>query len=245
MNRKALKALITKLQSRSVAFLASAMEPHHPQAEMASPLPSPSEKKHDETAAQASSAWTCAASPKELYCQPNYAKLILDAFCSGQPVSCMCLQIKSDRLRNHLRGPYPASEGTQFRADDIEYVIHLLEGMSRCETCLRELPSIAQLHGLSSETIERYRLFYQSLHRAFFSGGCDTHLNKDLSIDMYCSFAVEQMERMAASIGRIVEALSAEPRFDQDAWYVVLNQAERLMTAATTLQGRVGQAARV
>ncbi|OJJ99356.1 hypothetical protein ASPACDRAFT_61139 [Aspergillus aculeatus ATCC 16872] len=244
MNRKALKALISKLQSRSVAFLASAMEPHHPQVQMASTLLSQSEKNNDETAALASSASTCTASPKELYCQPNYAKLILDAFCSGQPVSCMCLQIKSDRLRDHLRGPYPTNEGIQFRADDIEYVFHLLEGMSRCEACLHELPSMAQLHGLSSEAIERYRLFYQSLHRAFFSRGCDTH-HEALQIDMYCSFAVEQMERMAASIGRIVEALSAEPRFDQDAWYVVSNQAERLMTAATTLQDRTEQAARV
>ncbi|PYI19651.1 hypothetical protein BO99DRAFT_402454 [Aspergillus violaceofuscus CBS 115571] len=52
------------------------------------------------------------------------------------------------------------------------------------------------------------------------------------------------MERMAASIGRIIAAASAKPRFDRDAWYVVLNQAERLMKAATTLQERVEQAAR-
>ncbi|PYI33653.1 hypothetical protein BP00DRAFT_423808 [Aspergillus indologenus CBS 114.80] len=252
MNRKILKAFASKLQSRSVTLIASAMAHHHPQAKMAYTLPSRPEKveqnttnnnnnKNGETAtALASSASTRPTSPEELNSQPNnYAKLVLDAFCSGRPVSCVCLQMKGDRLRAHLQGPYPTAQGTQFRADDIEYVIHLLEGMSRCETCLHELPSMAQLHGLSSATIERYRLFYQSLHQAFL-GSAERPIDMD-----DCSFAVEQMERMAASIGRIIEAASAEPRFDRDAWYVVLNQAERLMKAATTLQERVEQAARL
>ncbi|PYH75646.1 hypothetical protein BO82DRAFT_359861 [Aspergillus uvarum CBS 121591] len=242
MNRKILRALLSKLQSRSVAFIASAMEQHCSQTKTFT-LPSRSEKIEETATALASSALTSPTSPKDLYSQPNnYAKLVLDAFCSGRPVSCVCLQMKGDRLRAHLQGPYPTTQGIPFRADDIEYVIHLLEGMSRCETCLHELPSMAQLHGLSTETIERYRLFYQSLHQAFFASGCNTH--EELQIDMYCSFAVEQMERMAASIDRIIEAASAEPRFDRDAWYVVLNQAERLMKAATTLQERMEQAAR-
>ncbi|PYH40280.1 uncharacterized protein BP01DRAFT_370027 [Aspergillus saccharolyticus JOP 1030-1] len=245
MNPKTLKALLAKLRFPNLTLVATATK-HHPLTTKYLSSDSSTKATHDEkweTALLQNPDTPPTTDSNEPDYPPNYAKVILDAFCSGKPVSCVCLPIKADKLRDHLAQTYPTQTEMQFRADDIQYVTHLLEGISLCETCLGEQSDMAQLIKLSGATIERYRQFYQALHQTGFVSRCQTPHADEVPIETHFFFAIAQMERIAASVSRILEAACEMPVFDQDAWYIVSNQVERLMKATMTLQDRVEQVA--
>ncbi|PYI01122.1 hypothetical protein BO78DRAFT_288333, partial [Aspergillus sclerotiicarbonarius CBS 121057] len=121
----------------------------------------------------------------------------------------------------------------------LECLIDPIEQLSLCETCPKELAYRDYYHTICDGIVRQYKHFYQVLFRRYKQ--IDYEINDD-DVERHDFILLQyafQIDRILSSIIRVTYILKEQHVYDEDSWYMVHNQAERLANATYNLRERV------